>query len=107
MAVGMVATMEGAANAERVDRAGGSSRNRCGMGWLGGLADLLLLGCLGCTGVAGGVCAAVRDPFWADGFLDGAMVFSFFLLVSSRIFLVFSCFFLFLLDDCSIEDFED
>lgn len=48
----------GADTQERVDRAGGSSRIRIGVCWVGGLADLL--GSLAWRGVVGGVRTAGR-----------------------------------------------
>lgn len=69
----MVFKIEGAENEERVECAGGSSRARTGVGWLGGLADLLF-DCLVFPGAAGGTCAAARPSLWTDPFLDGAIV---------------------------------
>lgn len=60
---------------DRVERAGGSSRIAIGVGWFGGLADLLL-GCLALRGVTGDVLAAGCFPFRTDAFLGGAITVS-------------------------------
>ena len=74
LAVGRVFMIEGAENEDRVECAGGSSRVLIDVGWLGGLADLLL-DCLTFRGVAVGFCAVFGPPCWTDAFLGGAIFF--------------------------------